>query len=82
MATIILNEEQLNRLFITEDDDDDVILDGDDDIKKLGDDARTSPSAAIITGKDGEEEMSDPLDTDDAARQLSNQMYWRMTKRF
>lgn len=80
MTTVVLNEEQFNRLFLIEGDDDDVILDGNDDIKQLGDDAKTSPDAAIITGKDGDKIMGKPVDSEEWP--MVNQTYWRMVKRF
>lgn len=70
MKVIKLCESQLRRLF--EDGGDSVFLDGSDTTKEFSSEVGTQ---AIITGRDGEEEMSNPVNTDKFADQQSPQQW-------
>jgi len=70
MKVIKLCESQYMRLF--EDGGDSIFLDGSDTTKKFSSEVGTQ---AIITGTDGEEEMSKPVNTDKYADQQSPQQW-------
>ena len=70
MKIINLNESQYKRLF--EDGGDSIFLDGDDSTKKFSSETSTQ---TIITGLDGDEKMSKPVDTDMYADQQSPQQW-------
>ena len=71
MKIIKLNESQFNKLF--EDNGDSQFLDGNDSTKKFSSEVSTQ---AIIKGEDGDDEMSNPIDTDKFADQQTHQQWW------
>lgn len=79
MKRIRINEGQMKRLF-TEDNGDSAFLDGNDSTKEVGAEAATSPSAAVMTKKNGEKRFSKPVETDRIARSLTNQT-WALNTR-
>lgn len=70
MKIINLNESQFRRLF--EDGGDSIFLDGNDTTRRFGAETTTQ---AVITDPDGEEKMSDPVNTDKFADQQSPQQW-------
>ena len=70
MKIITLNESQFTKLF--EDDSDSIFLDGTDTTKRFGAEVSTQ---AVVTDTIGDEEMSNPINTDKFAVQQSPQQW-------
>lgn len=70
MKIINLNESQFRKLF--EDGGDSIFLDGNDTTARFGAEVTNQ---AIITGQDGDEKTSKPINTDKFARQQSPQQW-------
>ena len=70
MKIINLNESQYNRLF--EANGDSEILNGQDSTKRFGSEVTNQ---ALVTTKDGDDEYSRPLDTDDFADKQTPQQW-------
>ena len=70
MKIVNLNESQFNRIF--EGNGDSIFLDGNDSTRKFSSEVSNQ---AVVTDTDGDEEMSNPIDTDKFARQQSPQQW-------
>ena len=70
MRIIKLTESQYRRIF--ESGGDSTLLDGNDDTSEFSSEVTNQ---AIITGKDGDDKYSNPVDTDKIAKQVSPQQW-------